>query len=106
MFLRAVDVDYNEIREKCKKASEILSKASKARVLTRSGTDFHLDIKNAKVLEDNGSYTKPGECGNLPAGEVFLAPKDSAGIIVIDHLKDICKPKTKVSVRNNVVQEI
>ena len=106
MFARAVDVDYDDLKKKCERAGSILSKASKVRILTRSGTDFHISIRNAKVLEDNGSYTRPGECGNLPAGEVFLAPKDSAGIIVIDHLRDICRPKTKVAVRGNLVQEV
>jgi len=106
MFLRAVNIDYNELRERCRKLSEALGHASRARIATPSGTDFRLDLSKVGALEDNGSYTKPKEYGNLPAGEVFLSPKDSAGIIVIDHLKDICRPKTKVSVRNNTVQEV
>jgi leucyl aminopeptidase (aminopeptidase T) len=106
MFLRAVDIDYDEIRKRCGKVSDALSKSSKVRILTRSGTDFHLEIAGSKVIEDNGSYTRPKDYGNLPAGEVFLAPKDSAGIFVIDHLKGLCGPKTKVSVRNNTAQEI
>jgi leucyl aminopeptidase (aminopeptidase T) len=106
MFLRAVDIDYDEIRKRCEKVSDALSKSSKVRILTRSGTDFHLEITGSKVIEDNGSYTRPKDYGNLPAGEVFLAPKDSAGIFVIDRLKDLCGPKTKVSVRNNTAQEI
>ncbi len=106
MFLRAVDIDYDEIRKRCKAVKDALSNSSKVRILTRAGTDFHLDIARSEVIEDNGSYIRPKDYGNLPAGEVFLAPKDSAGVFVIDHLKDLCGPKTKVSVRNNTVQEI
>ena len=106
MFLRAVDIDYDEIGKRCEKVSDVLSKSSKVRILTRSGTDFHLEVARSKVIEDNGSYTRPKDYGNLPAGEVFLAPKDSAGVFVIDRLKDLCGPKTKVSVRNNTVQEV
>ncbi len=106
MFLRAVDIDYDEIRKRCEKVSDVLSKSSKVRILTRSGTDFRLEVARSKVIEDNGSYTRPKDYGNLPAGEVFLAPKDSAGVFVIDRLKDLCGPKTKVSVRNNTVQEV
>ena len=106
MFLRAVDIDYDEIRKRCERVRDVLSKSSKIRILSRSGTDFRLEVARSKVIEDNGSYTKPKQYGNLPAGEVFLAPKDSAGVFVIDHLKDLCGPKTKASVRNNTVQEV
>ena len=106
MFLRAVDIDYNEMKKECEKLRDALSNSTKVRIMTRAGTDFHMSVAKAKVLEDNGHYTKPKEYGNLPAGEVFLAPKQSTGIIVIDHLKDLCGPKTKVSVRNNTVQEV
>lgn len=106
MFLRAVNIDYSELKERCGKLSEAMSRTSRARIATPSGTDFRLDIGRARALEDNGSYTRPKEYGNLPAGEVFLPPKDSSGIIVIDHLKEICRPKTKVAVRNNTVQEV
>lgn len=106
MFIRAVNVDYDQMRKKCERIGEALSKSAKVRILTRAGTDFHLSVARAKVLEDNGSYTRPKDYGNLPAGEVFLAPQDSVGIIVIDHLKDLCGPKTKVAIRNNIVQEV
>jgi len=106
MFVRAVNVDYRDIKAKCRRLCELLRNTSRVKIQTRSGTDFRIDVKKAAVLEDNGDYRLAKEYGNFPAGEVFLAPKDSAGVFVIDHLKDLCGPKTKVSVRNNLVQEV
>jgi leucyl aminopeptidase (aminopeptidase T) len=106
MFVRAIDIDYNELKERCRRLSELLGRSSRVTIATRSGTDFRIDVRKARPIEDNGDYTgRRADAGNLPSGEVFLAPKDSAGIIVIDHLGDLCKPKTKVAVRNNTVQE-
>ncbi len=44
------------------------------RITTPQGTDISFSIKGRRVLEDAGNLRRAGAFGNLPAGEVFLAP--------------------------------
>ena len=54
--------------------------------MAKNGTNISFFIKNRKWLSDNGIYTKKGDFGNLPAGEVFIAPLEEKtnGTIVVD----------------------
>lgn len=84
MMKRAINVDYNKIKELNKKLLNILKKGNKINVVTKSGTYFNMSKKYIKHLDDNGVYIKKGSFGNLPAGEVCFAPKNSNGIFIID----------------------
>ena len=107
MFLRAIDVDYKKMEKRGKSIAKALEK-KEIKVRTASGTDIKFFIDPKHIYLDLGLYHEPGDYGNLPAGEVFapIVYRSGDGIIVIDHMGDICKPKTKVSVRNGVVQEV
>jgi len=83
-FLRALNVDYNKVKELSEKVAELLSKARKARVVTPSGTDIELELGNP-AKADTGIYVEPGAFGNLPAGEAYLAPVNANGKIFVDH---------------------
>ncbi len=109
MFTRAVNVDYKKMEKNIKKVAGLLRKTSKVKIITISGTNFQFENIGERVVDnDTGIYSKKGSFGNLPAGEVFVAPKEKtgAGIIVIDEMEGICKPKTKVLVRKGLVQEV
>ncbi|MFH0986656.1 MAG: aminopeptidase [Candidatus Micrarchaeota archaeon] len=109
MFLRAVNVDYDEVTELNGKIAKLMREAKAVRITSSSGTDFHFKNEGARTIEDDtGIFRTKGIYGNLPAGEVFTAPleKTGAGVIVIDQMGGECAPKTKALVRNGAVQDI
>ncbi|MBW2992403.1 aminopeptidase [Candidatus Woesearchaeota archaeon] len=85
--LKAVDVDYKKMRDSCKKVKELLDDGNEMHVTTDRGTDFYYNIKGKKAISNDGDYTLAGTGGNIPAGEVYIAPRAKMGIygkIVID----------------------
>jgi leucyl aminopeptidase (aminopeptidase T) len=108
MFQRAVDIDYQSLGKKAEKLAEALAKAGKAHVTTGSGTDISFSVAGRKIEQDTGLLRKRGDITNLPAGEVYVSPDEgtSNGLVVVDHMADICRPKTRVAVHNGVAQEV
>ncbi len=78
--------DYSEVRRLAEAVAERLSRAESIRIKTALGTDFTASLKGRKALADTGIITKPGDFGNLPAGEGFIAPVEggSEGLLVFD----------------------
>jgi len=72
---RAIDIDYELLREQVKKLTAIMSNAEKVRVTTEKGTDLTFSLEGRDVLPDDGDITKKGGSGNMPCGEVFVGPK-------------------------------
>ncbi|MFH0931003.1 MAG: aminopeptidase, partial [Candidatus Zixiibacteriota bacterium] len=83
---RTLSADYNKIAERSLKLTRILSGKKEARVKTPSGTDITMKIEGRTWEPDTGLYHKPGEFGNLPAGEVYIAPLEGTanGVIIVD----------------------
>lgn len=86
ILLRAVNVDYDKMSELGEKIKLILEKADKVRVITEKGTDIEFSVKERAVCNDNGIYNEKGRWGNLPAGEVCLAPVEETanGVFIAD----------------------
>jgi leucyl aminopeptidase (aminopeptidase T) len=80
----SINVDYNQLQKKHSKIKNMLNKAKKIQVVTDKGTNLTLDISKSKACSSDGKYSRPGIGGNLPAGEVYIAPNNANGIIVID----------------------
>lgn len=108
IFERAIDIDYKKMGKTIKKLAEVLDKGNKVKIKTNSGTDVILDISGRKTDVDTGYFTKKGVYGNLPSGEVFMAPRETKtkGVVVIDRMGNLCRPKTKVFIRNGRAQEV
>jgi len=85
-MIRCLNADARKVIELTKKISEILNPASEIRVATKKGTDITMPMKGRKVIESTGVLLNKGDWGNMPSGEVYLAPWEdkSNGIIVID----------------------
>lgn len=91
------------LRENPQKLHSINSKLLKAlsgkkaiTITTRAGTRMAFNVKGREWLADSGAYTKKGAFGNLPAGEVFIAPVEGTaeGALVIDRSIDMGKEGT------------
>ncbi len=79
-------VDYDEMTSLSQKMAERLTKAEEARIVTSIGTDLSMCLKGREGQDDCGIYARPGDFGNLPAGEAYIAPLEgkSEGTIVYD----------------------
>jgi leucyl aminopeptidase (aminopeptidase T) len=85
LLLRTLDIDYAPVRELGEKLKEALAAAPKLTITAQNGTHLTTQIRTTGIINDSGFF-KPGELGNLPAGEVFFAPLlgTTNGTVVID----------------------
>ena len=86
MFLEgAITADYTKVEELTLRMTALLDKADTA-VIEKEGTRLTLNLKGRKGVPSTGVYRKPGQSGNLPSGEAYIAPlEDGAdGEMIID----------------------
>lgn len=78
--------DYKWIDGFSRKIAGHLEGARLIRVTTEHGTNIEFSVEGRKWDVDNGIYDKPGSWGNLPAGEVYIAPVEGTanGVIVVE----------------------
>jgi len=76
--------DYAEIQRISRQVHDIVHRAREIRVTTPAGTDLtaRFDPKYRWIISDGD--IRPGHWSNLPDGEVFTAPVDAEGKVVID----------------------
>jgi len=81
-----LDIDYDDLRARSEELGVLLDGAGRVRLTSTSGTDISFEIRGRTVYRDIGDLTKPGAFGNLPAGEVCVAPIEGTGegILCID----------------------
>ncbi|ODA44653.1 Leucyl aminopeptidase (aminopeptidase T) [Thermodesulfovibrio sp. N1] len=82
----AMSADWMKIYKRGLKIKKILREVIKIHIETPNGTDITLFKNKRKIHIDSGILTKKGSFGNLPAGEVFLAPLEdlSEGRLVLE----------------------
>ncbi|UCE36242.1 MAG: aminopeptidase [Thermoplasmata archaeon] len=78
--------DFKEVEKGVKKLAKTLEGSKVIKITTDMGTDFEVRVDGRKWLKDTGICHKKGEFMNLPAGEVFIAPKEGTanGKLIID----------------------
>ncbi len=78
-------VDYRQVAADCRRFAELLTAANEAVVRTPAGTDLCFSLQGRKGDGDDGIYTQPGQWGNLPAGEAYIAPLEGTaeGTLVV-----------------------
>lgn len=86
MMKRALNADSKKIKKINDKLISRLKNKIKIRITTKKGTDIEFYLKGRKWIGDDGIYTKKGAFGNLPAGEIFIAPIEGKtnGKIIVD----------------------
>ena len=102
MRVGGLTADYNQVAALTDKLARTLERAKKVRVTTPSGTDLTMSIEGRPPLADTGLYHKTGDWGNLPAGEVCLAPVEGTtnGVLVMDSMGNIITQPLKVTVKD------
>jgi len=84
MMSTGMAADYAEIQRISKQVYDVVHDAREIRVTTPAGTDMkaRFDPKYRWIISDGD--IRPGHWSNLPDGEVFTAPIDAEGTVVVD----------------------
>ncbi|MBI3911266.1 MAG: aminopeptidase [Armatimonadetes bacterium] len=86
MLQRAIVLDYEAMARRCEQVAEALTHGREARLFTPRGTDLRVQMGERQGIPDTGLLRRPGDYGNLPAGEAFIAPLEGTaeGILIVD----------------------
>lgn len=74
MLEGAMKVNWRELAKRTRQIAKMVNKAVWVEVKAPIGTHLSFSKKGRRVKADTGIFIKKGSSGNLPAGEVFLAP--------------------------------
>ena len=104
-----MNVDWKSLSRKTKEIAREVNKAEKIEITTANGSHISFSIKGRKAMSDTGILTEPGSFGNLPAGEVYLAPVEGTakGRLVLEWApaRELKSPVTLV-VKGGYVKDI
>lgn len=87
IILRTFGIDYEPVRARANRLCDLLDAGREVRVRGALGTDLRLGIAGRTAHgRKGGIYRRPGEWGNLPCGEAFIAPVEGTaqGVYVVD----------------------
>ena len=78
--------DYNALQREISGMGSVFRRKRRVSVKSQAGTDVEFVTGDRWILEDTGICNRPGQIANLPAGKVFVLPKEGSmnGTIVID----------------------
>ena len=81
-----LDIDYDALRARNEELARLLEGTRSVRITNPAGTDLTFEIAGRPVYRDGGDLASPGAFGNLPAGEVCLAPVEgtASGLLRVD----------------------
>lgn len=107
MLEGSMNVDWKTIARRTKGIEKIVNKADFIKVKTPNGTFISFSKKGRKARSDTGILTQKGSFGNLPAGEVYLAPLEGTahGKLILEWgpTKQLESPVTLTVKEGNVV---
>jgi len=86
IFIKGMSVDYSIIKSFNEKLLSVLKGAKEVRITSPLGTDLVLSVEGREFHADSGILHEKGAFGNLPAGEVYIAPLEGTanGVVVFD----------------------
>lgn len=86
IMTRTLTADYEAIKQRSEQVAELLTEGTTAYLTTEAGTELEMSLQERSGHPDTGIYHQPGNFGNLPAGEGYIAPREGTaeGQVVID----------------------
>ncbi len=86
MLEGSMNIDWKALARITKTLAGIIDKAEYIHIKTPNGTSLSLSKKGRKAIPDTGILTRRGSFGNLPAGEVYIAPVEgtATGRLVLE----------------------
>lgn len=111
MMVRTLGANYELIRRRSEDLSRRLTAGALAHVTTPAGTNIVMSLVSRVGHPDTGFYLSPGDFGNLPAGEAYIAPVHGSanGVIVVDGTMagvDLAGEPIRLTVEDGYVTEI
>jgi leucyl aminopeptidase (aminopeptidase T) len=108
---RCLNADFDKIIELTNHFVKKLEGVKIVKVVSEAGTNLTMPIEGRMVIPSTGVLREKGQSGNMPSGEVYLAPIEGAsnGTLVIDgSMASIGMIKTpiKVSIVDGFAEEI
>lgn len=79
-----ISADYLAVKHRAFDLKSRLDRVNEVRITTDLGTDIVFNVEGCDWMVDHGICHEPGYSSNLPAGEVFVAPKSGNGVFVVD----------------------
>jgi leucyl aminopeptidase (aminopeptidase T) len=85
MLEHELSADYQQVAHLSSALAHRLQGTSSIHITTALGTNLHLAVTGRRWHSDTGLFHEPG-WGNIPAGEVFVAPVEESGegVLIID----------------------
>ncbi|RNC66611.1 MAG: peptidase [Desulfuromonadales bacterium] len=109
MFFTSMNVDWQALAARTRRLAAAVTSAVEILIETPNGTRLRMGKRGRQAKGDDGLLTAPGSFGNLPAGEVYLAPLEgtSEGVMVIEYgpTRRLSSP-LELIVREGMVVEI
>jgi leucyl aminopeptidase (aminopeptidase T) len=105
----AMLADYTRVSDLTLRLSRLLDRARKAEISTEAGTDLKFSLRGRNAQPDTGLFHNPGDFGNLPAGEAFIAPVEGTGegeVVVDGSMVDVLKGVIKMKFENGTATEL
>ena len=111
IFTTTLAIDYSRVKELVDKMADAMEGGKTVRITSPNGTDITMSIEGRKIFRDTGIVRERRGFGNLPAGEVCLAPVEGTtnGVIVFDGSMagvGVLKSPIKVIVKDGFAEKI
>lgn len=87
MFYTALNVDFLELERLTLEKKKEIEGASLVNISSDNGTEIFLEFSGRQIHTDTGNLKAKGSFGNLPAGEVYVAPLEekTEGKFVVEY---------------------
>jgi aminopeptidase len=87
MFFTSMQVDWQRLALRTRRLADQVNRATALSLTTPNGTRMRFGKVGRQAAGDDGILDRPGSFGNLPAGEVYLAPLEgtSEGTMVLEY---------------------
>jgi len=108
---RSILIDYKILKKQTHHLSGFLTRGKKLEIRTKTGSCISMSIEGRKCYADNGLYKDRGAFGNLPAGEICIAPIEGTtnGYVIIDGSAPFSgklKRPVKIAIRNGYAEKL
>lgn len=84
-FAGAVSANYEIVARRTVELTRLLTEAETARIV-KDGLELTMSLRGRRGIASTGIYREPGQSGNLPSGEAYIAPLEGTaeGETIID----------------------
>lgn len=111
MFMHgAITADYREVEELTYKVTDILTNGKQVRII-KERKELRFSIEGRKGVSSTGIYKKPGQSGNLPSGEAYIAPVEGTadGELIVDGSMvgiGILKEPLEIAITGGILKDV